>query len=198
MTKALSLVILAVNNRECNGESGNSSCGVDSIKQNEDDRESRVRFGGIQPKHDYTREIDELKQQLPQGVRSILENSATEIRVLDDLYITNEKGEHSKPHGIYTSNKIRLDSKHVNFETLLAECIHAIQDNLGMTVSGTSNLEFQEHVVKDVYHIYKGESYSISTAWDENGELYKFIINSICDGRIDLKNFSNITILLMR
>ena len=68
-----------------------------------------------------------------------------------------EKGLRSEPNGIYTSNKIRLDSKHVDFETLLAESIHAIQDNLGMTGNGISKLEFQEHVLKDIFYYYKYE-----------------------------------------
>ena len=52
-------------------------------------------------------------------------------------------------------NKVYLDSEHVNEYTLLSETIHAVQDYLGMTGLGKSNLEFQEHVIKDLYYSQK-------------------------------------------
>lgn len=109
-------------------------------------------YGRI-PKKDYTEELNKLKEQLPPIVASILNNSGTEIVVLDNLQSVTENGELVKRSGRYFAdkNKIYLDSKNVNEYTLISELFHAVQNHLGMTGTGKSNLEFQEHVIKDFY-----------------------------------------------
>ena len=113
-------------------------------------------YGG-KPKKDYTEELNKLKQDLPPIAASILNNSGTEIIVLDNLQVIDEKGETTPRTGRYYArdNKVYLDSEHVNEYTLLSETIHAVQDYLGMTGLGKSNLEFQEHVIKDLYYSQK-------------------------------------------
>lgn len=171
----------------------NLSCGIDSLIQNKDDGKGKVKCRGIHPKYNYTQEINKLKQQLPLGVQGVLANSGTDIRVLDDLHVINEKGLRSEPNGIYTSNKIRLDSKHVDFETLLAESIHAIQDNLGMTGNGISKLEFQEHVLKDIFYYYKYEFENAKwkgLSASDSKEYFNFITKIFdINGVLDLNQF---------
>ena len=110
---------------------------------------------GVLPTRNYSKQINELKSQLPQRMLRILNELGTEIRVLDNLHYVDKDGNIKQPLGTYRSNKITLDSKHVDIETLLAETIHAMQDYLGMADKGLSNLEFQEHVLKDLYNYYQ-------------------------------------------
>ena len=92
-----------------------------------------------------------------------------------------------------------MDSKKTDDRyAFISEAIHAVQDYLGMTGLGKSNLEFQEHVIKDLYFKrqyivddkYENyQSYSISTdreyddfitsLFDENKvlDLNKFLSN---------------------
>ncbi|MBQ5895840.1 MAG: hypothetical protein IIW75_04635 [Bacteroidaceae bacterium] len=108
---------------------------------------------GWKPEKDYSKELNKLKSQLPPIAASILNNSGTEIIVLKNLHSVDENGDVTPRIGRYYAgkNKVYLDSEHVNDYTLLSEAIHAVQDYLGMTGSGKSNLEFQEHVIKDLY-----------------------------------------------
>ena len=127
----------------------------------------------------------------------ILDNSGIKIIVLDNLQVIDEKGEITPRTGRYYArdNKVYLDSEHVNEYTLLSETIHAVQDYLGMTGIGKSNLEFQEHVIKDLYYSQKlrkqfGEDglglFSAST-----NKEYVDLIGTIFDtsGIIDLNRF---------
>lgn len=125
----------------------------------------------------------------------ILNELGTEIRVLDNLHYVDKDGNIKQPLGTYHSNKITLDSKHVDIETLLAETIHAVQDYLGMADKGLSNLEFQEHVLKDLYNLQyllqktdskKPISYSAS-----NSQRYLYFIEHVFNdnGVLDLNKF---------
>ena len=113
-------------------------------------------YGG-KPDRDYTEDLRKVKQNLPPIALDILNNSGIKIIVLDNLHVIDEKGETTPRTGRYYArdNKVYLDSKHVNEYTLLSETIHAVQDYLGMTGLGKSNLEFQEHVIKDLYYSQK-------------------------------------------
>ena len=157
-------------------------------------------YGG-KPKKDYTEELNKLKQDLPPIAASILNNSGTEIVVLDNMFSVTEDGEIVKRTGRYFAdkNKIYLDSKKADDKyTFISEAIHAVQNYLGMTGTGKSNMEFQEHVIKDLYfkrHYiiddkYENyENYSLSTdreyddfitsLFDENKvlDLNKFLLN---------------------
>lgn len=108
---------------------------------------------GWKPPKDYTEDLNKLKKQLPPIAASILNNSGTEIVVFKNLHSVDENGDVTPRIGRYYAckNKVYLDSEHVNEYTLLSEAIHAVQNYLGMTGSGNSNLEFQEHVIKDLY-----------------------------------------------
>ena len=108
---------------------------------------------GWKPPKDYTEDLNKLKKQLPPIAASILNNSGTEIVVLKNLHSVDENGDVTPRIGRYYAgkNKVYLDSEHVNEYTLLSEAIHAVQNYLRMTGSGNSNLEFQEHVIKDLY-----------------------------------------------
>ena len=157
-------------------------------------------YGG-KPKKDYSNELNKLKQDLPPIAASILENSGTKIVVLDNMFSVTEDGEIIKRAGRYFADKkkIYLDSKKTDDRyAFISEAIHAVQDYLGMTGLGKSNLEFQEHVIKDLYFKrqyivddkYENyQSYSISTdreyddfitsLFDENKvlDLNKFLSN---------------------
>ena len=155
------------------------------------------RIRGNLPTKDYSEEINILKSQLPQRALDILKELGTEIRVFDNLHYVDKDGNINKPLGIYYSNTITLDSKHVDIETLLAETIHAVQDYLGMANNGLSNLEFQEHVLKDLYYsslFTKTNNYeyynNLSTSTDT--EYINLIYNSIDkNGVLNLKYFLN-------
>ena len=112
---------------------------------------------GWRPGKDYTEDLNKLKSQLPPIAASILNNSGIEIVVLKNLRTIDEQGKITPRNGRYYAdeNKVYLDSEHVNEYTLLSEAIHVVQDYLGMTGIGKSNLEFQEHVIKDLYYSQK-------------------------------------------
>ena len=83
-----------------------------------------------------------------------------------------------------------LNSKNVDYNTLFSETIHAAQDYLGMTNYGKENLEFQEHVIKDLYNnqqlfktgdIYFANSYSAAF-----NNRYKKFFDDIFDNNGDL------------
>ena len=138
----------------------------------------------------YTHQVNELKTQLPKGVQNVLNELGTEIRVGDELHTLDKDSVRTDRNGIYNANKITLDSKHVNYETLFAEAMHAVQDYLG--ILGYSNAEFQEHVVKDMYFKHIGAGHAISTTWDEDGKFSDFMKNSFTsetNDTIDINRF---------
>lgn len=144
----------------------------------------------------YTHQINELKAQLPKGVQNVLNVLGTEIRVVDELHTLDKDSVRTDRNGIYNANKITLDSKHVNKYTLLSEAIHAAQNYLGMGAHGKSNLEFQEHVIKDLYFQqelkttgYNEDSYAgLSNSNDD--KYIKLIFNSLDqNGILDLNGF---------
>lgn len=104
--------------------------------------------------NEYAEQVDELKKSLPTKALDILNRLGVNVEVVDNLFTINSKGEFKKKKGIYAAenNCIIIDSKHVDEYTLISEVFHAAQDYLGMTGSGKSNLEFQEHVIKDLYN----------------------------------------------
>ena len=125
----------------------------DSLKTKDNSNQpKKVIIYGNAPIKNYDKQINELKQKLPKEALDILNRTGTEIKVIDNLHLMYSDGKRSKQQGIYTSNKIILDSKKVNFHTLFSETVHAAQDYLGMTNYGKANLEFQEHVIKDLYN----------------------------------------------
>ena len=138
----------------------------------------------------YTHQVNELKTQLPKGVQNVLNELGTEIRVGDELHTLDKDSVRTDRNGIYNANKITLDSKHVNYETLFAEAMHAVQDYLG--ILGYSNAEFQEHVVKDMYFKHIGAGRAISTTWDEDGKFSNFMDKSFTsetNDTIDINRF---------
>ena len=157
-------------------------------------------YGG-NPGRDYTEELRKVKQNLPPTAASILNNSGIEIVVLKNMHSVTENGKIIKRNGRYFADKkkIYLDSKHVDEYTLISELFHVLQDQLGMTGTGKSNLEFQEHVIKDLYFKQlerKSNDYDhskgISTTDDNNYvNFIEDVLNE--DGVLDLANFlSNI------
>ncbi len=138
----------------------------------------------------YTHIVNKLKAKLPKGVQNVLKELGTEIRVGYNLHTLDKDSVRTDRNGIYNLNKITLDSKHVDFETLFAEAMHAVQDYLG--ILGYSNAEFQEHVVKDMYFRHIGEGHAISTTWDEDGKFSDFMDNSFtskANDTIDINRF---------
>ena len=109
-------------------------------------------YGG-KPDRDYTEDLRKVKQNLPAIALDILNNSGIKIIVLDNLHSVTKNGKIIKRTGRYFADKkkIYLDSKNVDEYTLISEIFHVVQDKLGMTGVGKSNLEFQEHVIKDLY-----------------------------------------------
>ena len=152
---------------------------------------------GRKPKKDYSNELNKLKQDLPPIAASILNNSGTEIVVLDNMLSVDENGDVTPRIGRYyaNKNKIYIDSWHVDKRTLLSEAIHAAQDYLGMTGSGNSNLEFQEHVIKDLYyhHNYrktKDAEYLNGISTTKNDDYIDLINNALDEnGVLDLNKF---------
>lgn len=149
-------------------------------------------YGG-NPGRDYTEELRKVKQNLPPIAVSILNNSGIEIVVLKNMHSVTENGKIIKRNGRYFADKkkIYLDSKHVDEYTLISELFHVVQDQLGMTGTGKSNLEFQEHVIKDLYFKQRYEKTKkpeyisgfsttdddgyinlINEGFDNNGDLY--------------------------
>lgn len=109
------------------------------------------------------------------------------------MHSVTENGKIIKRNGRYFADKkkIYLDSKHVDEYTLISELFHVVQDQLGMTGTGKSNLEFQEHVIKDLYFKQRYEKTKkpeyisgfsttdddgyinlIDEGFDNNGDLY--------------------------
>ena len=152
---------------------------------------------GKNPDRDFTDDLRKIKQELPPIAASILNNSETEIVVLDNMFSVDENGVVTPRIGRYyaSKNKIYLDSWHVDKRTLLSEAIHAVQDYLGMTGTAKSNLEFQEHVIKDLYYHHKYRKTKdieylngISTTESKD---YIYLINNALDenGILDLNKF---------
>lgn len=138
----------------------------------------------------YTHQINELKARLPKGVQNVLNELGTEIRVGYNLHTIDKDSTRTDKNGIYNANKITLDSKHVDYETLFAEALHAVQDYLG--ILGYSNAEFQEHVAKDMYLRHIGEGHAISTTFDEDDKFSNFIDKSFTsksNDTIDINRF---------
>ena len=173
------------------------------------DREHRTSMGNNMPKANnaeqskntlklryfptgekYTHQINELKARLPKGVQNVLNELGTEIRVGYNLHTIDKDSVRTDRNGIYNANKITLDSKHVNYETLFAEAMHAVQNYLG--ILGYSNAEFQELVVKDMYFKHIGGGYGISTTWDEDRKFSDFMDKSFTNKNndtIDINKF---------
>ncbi len=149
-------------------------------------------YGG-KPDRDYAEDLRKVKQNLPPAALNILNDSGIDIIVCDNLHSVTKGGKIIKRNGRYFADKkkIYLDSKNVDEYTLISEIFHAAQDKLGMTGVGKSNLEFQEHVIKDLYFsqqlrktgdykYFKGisttddEGYAkfINKGFDNNGNLY--------------------------
>ena len=108
---------------------------------------------GVLPTRNYSKQINELKSQLPQRALDILKELGTEVVVLDNLHFVYKNGTTENQNGVYSpkSKKIYIDSKHIDTYTIISEVLHATQDHLGMTGASKSNIEFQEHVLKDLY-----------------------------------------------
>lgn len=140
------------NNADC---LNTANVNYNTVSNTKNTAKSNIKPGlyGRKPKKDYTEELNNLIQELPPIAASILNNLGTEIVVLDKMFSIDESGNITPRIGRYYAkeNKVYIDSEHVNEYTLLSEAIHAAQDYLGMTGSGKSNLEFQEHVIKDLY-----------------------------------------------
>ena len=170
----------------------NSSLGLNKNNQ-PPTAKTRLYVHGKPRTKDYAVQIDTLIGNLPVAASNILKQLGVGIDIADNLYTTTDKGEYKKRNGIYLgqNNRIVIDSKHVDEYTLISEVFHAAQDQLEMTGTGKSNLEFQEHVIKDLYFgqqfrktgdykYFKGlsatddEEYAnfISNGFDNNGNLY--------------------------
>ena len=161
----------------------------------------RLKVHGKPRTKDYAVQINTLIGNLPVAAANILKQLGVGIDIVDNLYTTTDKGEYKKRNGIYLgqNNRIVIDSKHVDEYTLISEVFHAAQDQLEMTGTGKSNLEFQEHVIKDLYFKQlerKSNDYDhskgISTTDDNNYvNFIEDVLNE--DGVLDLANFlSNI------
>ena len=179
-----------------NTGANNNTPAINDTIQSENSLKLRWRETG----NKYTHQVNELKARLPQGVQNVLNELRTEIRVGHDLHTLDKDSVRTERNGIYNANKITLDSKHVDKYTLLSEAIHAAQNHLGMSALGRSNLEFQEHVIKDLYFQqelktrgYNDDSYGgLSNSNDD--KYIKLIFNSLDqNGILDLNRFlSNI------
>ena len=161
----------------------------------------RLKVHGKLRTKDYAVQINTLIGNLPVTAANILKQLGVGIDIADNLYTTTDEGEYKKRNGIYLdqNNRIVIDSKHVDEYTLISEVFHAAQDLLGMTGTGKSNLEFQEHVIKDLYFKQferKSNDYDhskgISTTDDNNYvNFIEDVLNE--DGVLDLAYFlSNI------
>ena len=163
----------------------------DSLKTKDNSNQpKKVIIYGNAPIKNYDKQINELKQKLPKEALDILNRTGTEIKVIDNLHLMYSDGKRSKQQGVYTSNKIILDSKKVIFHTLFSETVHAAQDYLGMTNYGKANLEFQEHVIKDLYNTQRllktgniNYANSYSVAFDNR---YKKLLDNIFDNNGNL------------
>ena len=63
-------------------------------------------YGG-EPDRDYTEDLRKVMQNLPPIAASILNNSGTEIVVLDNMFSVDENGDVTPRIGRYYANKIR-------------------------------------------------------------------------------------------
>ena len=172
----------------------NDKSNFDLNKNNSSSTSKRtLKVHGKPRTKDYAVQINTLIGNLPIAAANILKQLGVGIDIADNLYTTTDKGEYKKRNGIYLdqNNRIVIDSKHVDEYTLISEVFHAAQDQLEMTGTGKSNLEFQEHVIKDLYFgqqfrktgdykYFKGlsatddEGYAnfINNGFDNNGNLY--------------------------
>ena len=172
----------------------NDKSNFDLNKNNSSSNSKRkLKVHGKPRTKDYAVQINTLIGNLPVAAADILKQLGVGIDIADNLYTTTDKGEYKKRNGIYLgqNNRIVIDSKHVDEYTLISEVFHAAQDQLEMTGTGKSNLEFHEHVIKDLYFgqkfrktgdykYFKGlsatddEEYAnfISNGFDNNGNLY--------------------------
>ena len=172
----------------------NDKSNFDFNKNNSSSNSKRkLKVHGKPRTKDYAVQINTLIGNLPVAAANILKQLGVGIDIADNLYTTTDKGEYKKRNGIYLgqNNRIVIDSKHVDEYTLISEVFHAAQDQLEMTGTGKSNLEFQEHVIKDLYFgqkfrktgdykYFKGlsttddEEYAnfISNGFNNNGNLY--------------------------
>ena len=180
----------------------NDKSNFDLNKNNSSSNSKRkLKVHGKPRTKDYAVQINTLIGNLPVTAANILKQLGVGIEIADNLYTTTDKGEYKKRNGIYLdqNNRIVIDSKHVDEYTLISEVFHAAQDQLEMTGTGKSNLEFQEHVIKDLYFKQlerKSNDYDhskgISTTDDNNYvNFIEDVLNE--DGVLDLANFlSNI------
>ena len=174
----------------------NSSLGLDKNNQ-PPTAKTRLYVHGKPRTKDYAVQIDTLIGNLPVAASNILKQHVAEIEVLDNLYTTTDKGEYRKRNGIYLdkSNRIYIDSKYVNEHTMFSEAVHVVQDHLGMTGIGKSNLEFQEHVIKDLYYNQKrrklngGNGYDEHSASKDNDYIFLMEIAFDENGVLDLNRF---------
>ena len=174
----------------------NSSLGLDKNNQPPTVK-TRLYVHGKPRTKDYAVQIDTLIGNLPVAASNILKQHVAEIEVLDNLYTTTDKGEYRKRNGIYLdkSNRIYIDSKYVNEHTMFSEAVHVVQDHLGMTGIGKSNLEFQEHVIKDLYYNQKrrklngGNGYDEHSASKDNDYIFLMEIAFDENGVLDLNKF---------
>ena len=174
----------------------NSSLGLDKNNQ-PPTAKTRLYVHGKPRTKDYAVQIDTLIGNLPVAASNILKQHVAEIEVLDNLYTTTDKGEYRKRNGIYLdkSNRIYIDSKCVNEHTMFSEAVHVVQDHLGMTGIGKSNLEFQEHVIKDLYYNQKRRKLNGGNGYDEHSASkdndYIFLMDTAIDkeGVLDLNKF---------
>ena len=180
----------------------NDKSNFDLNKNNSSSNSKRkLKVHGKPRTKDYAVQINTLIGNLPVAAANILKQLGVGIDIADNLYTTTDKGEYKKRNGIYLgqNNRIVIDSKHVDEYTLISEVFHAAQDQLEMTGTGKSNLEFQEHVIKDLYFKQlerRSNNYDNSKGFsttDDNNyvNFIEDVLNE--DGFLDLANFlSNI------
>ncbi len=180
----------------------NDKSNFDLNKNNSSSNSKRkLKVHGKPRTKDYAVQINTLIGNLPVTAANILKQLGVGFEIADNLYTTTDKGEYKKRNGIYLdqNNRIVIDSKHVDEYTLISEVFHAAQDMLGMTGIGKSNLEFQEHVIKDLYFKQferKSNDYDHSKGFSttDDNNYVNFIENVLNeDGVLDLAYFlSNI------
>lgn len=158
---------------------------------------NNLRIYGSPRTKDYAIQLNDLKNRLPAKAIDILNQLGVNIEIIDNLFTINNKGKHKKIKGMYVAknNCILIDSKHIDEYTLISEVFHAAQDYFGMTGSGRSNLEFQEHVIKDLYfnqRFFKTNNpeYLNGISTTDYGEYIK-LIGTVFDENnvLDLKKF---------
>ena len=180
-------------------ERGNISCNTNAVANNVTATTTTIPPGlyGGETDRDYSEELRKIKQNLPPMALDILDNSGIKIVVLDNLHSVTKNGKIIKRDGRYFAekNKIYLDSKKVDERTMFSEVVHVAQDYLGMTGIGKSNLEFQEHVIKDLYYsqklrkIFGEDSPYEHTASTDNDYIFLMEIAFDEKGILDLNKF---------